>query len=330
MRRRLHDPSFDLLGNATLTLPRRPQGAWAGNRLLVHQDMRFAWDRHGNLAIKQTGKHTRQRFAYDAQMQLVEVTTERMLHTSSPSVQTVRFDYDALGRRVAKHTEATKPLLHAVDETARTASQPTTKPSHPQRIEFIWEGNRLLQERLTSTVTASAEGPAQQVRAAHTRTYVWEPDRFIPLARIDGTAQILSKSELSARATKSLDAKNAYGLDVSDDDDDLNNFTKIKQALAAPPTLVQLQAMGEQAQQLQHAIDTGQNKAADNTTTRILHYHCDHLGTPQELTDEDGKLVWSANYAAWGKIKSVQGRPSPDGSNPPPPGQFWHTRTQPR
>ncbi|MFF7107942.1 RHS domain-containing protein [Pseudomonas sichuanensis] len=23
-------------------------------------------------------------------------------------------------------------------------------------------------------------------------------------------------------------------------------------------------------------------------------YHCDHLGTPQELTDEQGDVVWSA------------------------------------
>ena len=245
-------------------------------------------------------------------------------------MQTVRFDYDALGRRVAKHTEAIQPLLQVADAATQTASQPTTKPRLTQCTEFIWEGNRLLQERLTSTVPTTAEGLAQPARTAHTRTYVWEPDSFIPLARIDDIVKKLSKNELPARDKKSLDAKNAYGLDVSDDDDDLNNFTKIKQALAAPPTLVQLQAMGEQAQQLQHAIDTGQNKAADNTTTRILHYHCDHLGTPQELTDEDGKLVWSANYAAWGKIKSVQGRPSPDGSNPPPPGQFWHTRTQPR
>ncbi|MGG7636565.1 RHS domain-containing protein [Pseudomonas sp. ES1] len=26
----------------------------------------------------------------------------------------------------------------------------------------------------------------------------------------------------------------------------------------------------------------------------IAWYHCDHLGTPQELTDEQGDVVWSA------------------------------------
>ena len=29
-------------------------------------------------------------------------------------------------------------------------------------------------------------------------------------------------------------------------------------------------------------------------------YQCDHLGTPQELTDHEGSVAWSAQYKAWG------------------------------
>ena len=32
-------------------------------------------------------------------------------------------------------------------------------------------------------------------------------------------------------------------------------------------------------------------------------YQCDHLGTPQELTDAEGEIVWSAQYKAWGIAK---------------------------
>jgi RHS repeat-associated protein len=32
-------------------------------------------------------------------------------------------------------------------------------------------------------------------------------------------------------------------------------------------------------------------------------YQCDHLGTPQELTDQHGRVAWSAQYKAWGEIK---------------------------
>ncbi|MCA8347509.1 RHS domain-containing protein, partial [Burkholderia cepacia] len=34
-------------------------------------------------------------------------------------------------------------------------------------------------------------------------------------------------------------------------------------------------------------------------------YQCDHLGTPQELTDEHSEIVWSAEYRAWGAVKEV-------------------------
>ncbi|WP_339446904.1 RHS repeat-associated core domain-containing protein [Pseudomonas sp. EA_5y_Pfl2_R50] len=32
-------------------------------------------------------------------------------------------------------------------------------------------------------------------------------------------------------------------------------------------------------------------------------YQCDHLGTPQELTNQQGDVVWSAHYKAWGEAR---------------------------
>ncbi|KVV09897.1 RHS protein [Pseudomonas sp. TAA207] len=37
-------------------------------------------------------------------------------------------------------------------------------------------------------------------------------------------------------------------------------------------------------------------------------YQCDHLGTPQELTDPNGQLAWSAQYKAWGEIKEQRSK----------------------
>lgn len=37
----------------------------------------------------------------------------------------------------------------------------------------------------------------------------------------------------------------------------------------------------------------------------IAYYQCDHLGTPQELTDEQGEIAWSAHYKAWGSAQEV-------------------------
>jgi len=37
----------------------------------------------------------------------------------------------------------------------------------------------------------------------------------------------------------------------------------------------------------------------------IAFYQCDHLGTPQELTDSEGKVAWSAQYKAWGQAQEA-------------------------
>ena len=37
----------------------------------------------------------------------------------------------------------------------------------------------------------------------------------------------------------------------------------------------------------------------------VRHLHTDHLGTPRELTDADGRVVWAARYRAWGNVLQV-------------------------
>ncbi|WP_421534854.1 RHS repeat domain-containing protein, partial [Pseudomonas marginalis] len=39
--------------------------------------------------------------------------------------------------------------------------------------------------------------------------------------------------------------------------------------------------------------------------TKPYHYQLDHLGTPQELTDPEGEIVWSAHYLAYGQISRL-------------------------
>ena len=34
----------------------------------------------------------------------------------------------------------------------------------------------------------------------------------------------------------------------------------------------------------------------------IFHYQLDHLGTPQEVTNDDGRIVWQARLKAWGAV----------------------------
>ncbi|MDM0031357.1 RHS repeat-associated core domain-containing protein, partial [Variovorax sp. J22P271] len=38
---------------------------------------------------------------------------------------------------------------------------------------------------------------------------------------------------------------------------------------------------------------------------RLAWFQCDHLGTPMELTDDKGKIVWEGDYKAFGKAKAT-------------------------
>ena len=51
---------------------------------------------------------------------------------------------------------------------------------------------------------------------------------------------------------------------------------------------------------------TKQSKGFDD----VWFYHCDHLGTPQEMSDHTGSIIWKAEYKAWGECKTEKARSS--------------------
>ena len=65
-------------------------------------------------------------------------------------------------------------------------------------------------------------------------------------------------------------------------------------------------AEDKQWQELEHyVIPKRQKERLEHQTQvgiRIYHYHTDHLGTPQELTNALGEVVWLGYYNAWGEL----------------------------
>ena len=47
----------------------------------------------------------------------------------------------------------------------------------------------------------------------------------------------------------------------------------------------------------------GNNKPEPPDAIQVYHYHNDHLGTPNELTNTQGEVVWLADYYAWGETR---------------------------
>ncbi|NHZ39904.1 RHS repeat-associated core domain-containing protein [Massilia aquatica] len=127
----------------------KSRGQVEGNRLRVWQDIRFDYDAWGNVALKRKGAHQVQHFSFDAEDRLIGIRTETVR-----GLVEMRFEYDALGRRIAS-TEA------------RTDSGGMT---HVERKRFVWQGLRMVQE----------------VREGGVSSYVYNPDAaYTPLARID-------------------------------------------------------------------------------------------------------------------------------------------------
>ncbi|WP_081053120.1 RHS repeat-associated core domain-containing protein [Burkholderia territorii] len=56
--------------------------------------------------------------------------------------------------------------------------------------------------------------------------------------------------------------------------------------------------------------DPLQKVAQRRADAKLFYYHCDQIGTPQLLTDDDGDVVWEASYKAWGKACEVIARAS--------------------
>ncbi|MDH1922730.1 RHS domain-containing protein, partial [Pseudomonas juntendi] len=38
---------------------------------------------------------------------------------------------------------------------------------------------------------------------------------------------------------------------------------------------------------------------------KVYYFHTDQIGTPQELTDSEGKIVWKATYQSWGTVEHL-------------------------
>ncbi|MDH2433999.1 polymorphic toxin type 47 domain-containing protein [Pokkaliibacter sp. MBI-7] len=141
-----HDPAGNLLNQRDPTDPdASPYGHSApGNRLTVQGDRRFEYDGFGNLITEYRGAGHRlvTRYQYDSQHRLSQVTL--------PNLSTVRYRYDAFGRRISKDI----------------GGYLTT---------FVWQANRLI---------------AETDDFSHYRSYLYEPGTYRPLAQLEGEGNL--------------------------------------------------------------------------------------------------------------------------------------------
>jgi len=214
----------------------------------VLQDKRYDYDGFGRLIRKRIGSHTEQHYRYDHQHRLTQVAVVRAGKDGQPQSQVFSYQYDALGRRIAK-----------------TDSFGTT--------HFTWDGMRLLQES----------------RGAQTSTYVYEPGSYVPLARIDGSGGI----EPHAAAAHALGggSDNAQGKQASVPTTNPGWSDRFNVGAAAND--VPTDGLARADAKTAAATPTAQ-------AAQVYYFHTQPNGLPEELSDNSGHLVWTAQYSTWG------------------------------
>ncbi|AVR97288.1 RHS repeat-associated core domain-containing protein [Pseudoduganella armeniaca] len=204
------------------------------NLLKEYAGTSYRYDDRGNL-IERMQNGQRDTFEWDALNRMTRATTRYGVTT---------FAYDPLGRRIAKHSQASGGTT--LRNTARTI--------------YGWDGDTLALE------SSVRQGYAPAERTVH---YVYERDSFVPLMQASH-AKALSLAPTTD--VKALMAANFGRYDIALDP--LWN-------------------------------DEYEREAEPFVKDEIAFYQCDHLGTPQELTDHEGKVAWSAQYMAWGQAKEA-------------------------
>lgn len=240
-------------------------GEAAPNRLFVYQQHRYRYDRWGNCVEKRSGAHEIRAFHWDAEHQLeraeiTRVEKGRLVH------EHWRYDYDPLGRRVAKHR--LPPAVDANVADGRVVRLPSRRaPAGGEMTRFSWDGNRLLLERT----------PASQM------LFLYEPDSFVPLALVRGATTVVKPEELSIVPLEWQSLKDRYP--------------------------EQWAAMEKRRQRMLHKLGVVEAPIPKPAGVEVFHVHADHLGTPRELTDEAGNVVWIANYRAGGATREIETPP---------------------
>ena len=249
------------------------QASTPSNRIAVYEDLRFAYDVHGNITERRIGWHTVQHLHYSAEHQLKSITVTRLhdkptlkavgqQETTPPAAttQTTHYRYDALGRRI--------------DKTGEFGA-----------TRFGWDGDLLTLE----------------IRGSKQSEYLYEPDSFVPLAKLESAAHVQRPEH------KAINPK------------------KVASLFKATPSDSEQNETPAHASQAQAAIET----EVEATTAKakdfaVFYYQCDQIGAPQELTDEQGNIVWAAEYKVWGRTSTLEvSATGTDNLDPYDLNRFW-------
>ncbi|AZL73602.1 RHS repeat-associated core domain-containing protein [Pseudomonas oryziphila] len=238
------DPAGNLLDQKTQELNRPLEADPRRNKLMdnllrEYAGTHYKYDERGNLIHRlHNGSHAH--FTWDLFDRLASYNDDKLK---------VDYSYDALGRRLHKHSVA-----HFWDRPEAGTGWNQLQRAKRQRelgcgfTLFGWDGDTLAWE---------SSPPLDEGDTGRTVHYLYEPGSFVPVA------QALRKSPIRLHKVPDW-SQREY-----DFEQDPLWHTEVK----------------------------------PQPFEAIAWYHCDHLGTPMELTDEQGNVAWAGQYKAWGEVR---------------------------
>ncbi len=256
----------------------RPQIAPVTHNLLKrYLGMEFDYDTEGNTVRKIVkGKENEQPYAltlyYDAENRLVKAVKPQAGHTIE-----AEYRYDAFGRRTAK-------IVKTLQEAKATGTYGGSGRMETIREEvtfFVWDGNTLIQE----------------VKPDTTITYLYEADRFVPLAQVHSDTP---DSEYDPELVKRKQTQDEQKQAAEEQDAENLKWLKVTDRAVYESAVKTIEARKQKERQEEFALLEAQAR-----NDRIYYVNTDHLGTPQEVVSEDGKVVWLTRYKAWGRIHKL-------------------------
>ncbi|WP_248756120.1 RHS repeat domain-containing protein, partial [Pseudomonas sp. MWU12-3091] len=198
------------------------------------------------------------------------------------------YQYDALDRLIrVRHTRDDVPENFAHDPAGNLLLQDRPGPTHIKGNRLLMQGDRHYDYDAFGNLIRERRGRAQQL----VTEYRYDSQhRLIGLTRPDGKTATYHYDAFGRRIRKTVNGQTTEFFWQGDHLIAESSPTQHRSFIYEPGTFRPLAMLDGQ----------GPKRACP------FYYQLDHLGTPQELTDYSGDIVWSAKYSAYGKTNSVE------------------------
>ena len=142
----------------------------------------------------------------------------------------------------------------------------------------------------------------EERRGSAVISYVYEPDSYVPLARLDAEGERTEQGGLgTTQDAQQLKTSKNIAAGASQTSAGGQKDPKPQAAAAAnDPETQYWAALESQGSHRSQAIGTHANATAQASLCEVYYFHTDQVGLPEELSNAQGQIIWQAQYKTWG------------------------------